>query len=417
MRLATATATPSSRNYASAAVGSSGSAARTSALALSALGGIAYYIDTTHGPVPTPHASWSEWLESRRAFYGGALARATANALTREYRQDVFFSYEKRLRAFSPPEKVFEYFASVRGDNGTYMTLSDLVRSLLPLHPPVGSNDTRAGRLHGERAHGDETHEKLQSALFKLFDTDGNGLIDFSEFLFFQTLLTIDRNSANVTFQKFDTDANGLLDAKEFAEMMKFMRISHGTHATGLRTGLKTGNIDMNSIGGGLLDYLFTPKRNKMLTEAKFNDFLSSLRREMDNLEFSHYDTKKSNSITLRDFGYSLVCQAKLDVLPTLLASVKKLPGYESKKRIKREDFLAFARIAKHSGTEFQKQMHELDEAGVDITRTKFKSLAKRVAGENLSDDIIDVVFSIFDVDGDGSLSYDEFYNALITWK
>jgi calcium uptake protein 1, mitochondrial len=384
-------------------------------IALSGFGGVAYYVDSTYGPASSPKESWEDWALARKEFYGGALSKASLG-LSKEYKQDVFFSYEKRLRSFSPLEKVFDYFASEQQSSGTYMTLSDLVRALLPLHPAVGSTETRAGHLHGEMAGSEESHEPLKSQLFELFDTDGNGLIDFSEFLFFHTLLTIDRETANVTFHKFDADGNGYLDADEFVCMMTAMRKSQ-TNATGLRTGLKTGVTNLDAIGDGLLDYLFTPKRNKTLTLAKFNKFLSSLREEMDSLEFSHYDTNKTNTLTLRDFGYSLVCQAKMDVLPRFLEAVKRLPGYESKKRIKRDDFLAFARIAKHGGTVFQKRMKELDEAGTEITRSKFKSLAKRVAGERLSDELIDVVFTVFDADGDGSLSYDEFFNALITWK
>ncbi|KAL2929874.1 Protein NUCLEAR FUSION DEFECTIVE 4 [Bienertia sinuspersici] len=38
-----------------------------------------------------------------------------------EYRKRVFFNYEKRMRLRSPPEKVFEYFASVRSSSGEYL--------------------------------------------------------------------------------------------------------------------------------------------------------------------------------------------------------------------------------------------------------------------------------------------------------
>ena len=46
------------------------------------------------------------------------------SVLSPEYRRNVFFIYEKRLRVHSPPEKVFEYFSSVKSDEGTFMTLS-----------------------------------------------------------------------------------------------------------------------------------------------------------------------------------------------------------------------------------------------------------------------------------------------------
>ena len=72
------------------------------------------------------------------------------------------------------------------------MTLSDLVRSVLPLHPAVGSGETRAGKLHGETDGSAELGKKvstevMRSKLFELFDTDNNGLFDFAEYLFFMT--------------------------------------------------------------------------------------------------------------------------------------------------------------------------------------------------------------------------------------
>ena len=43
--------------------------------------------------------------------------------------------------------------------------------------------------------------------------------------------------------------------------------------------------------------------------------------------------------------------------------------------------------------------------------------MAKRCAGIKLSDEVVNIVFHVFDVDSDDTLSYDEFFNALITWK
>lgn len=54
-----------------------------------------------------------------------------------ERKRQVFFHYERRIRDFSSSDKVFEYFASVKGADGcVYMTPMDLMRSLVPVYPP-----------------------------------------------------------------------------------------------------------------------------------------------------------------------------------------------------------------------------------------------------------------------------------------
>ena len=106
-----------------------------------------------------------------------------------------------------------------------------------------------------------------------------------------------------------------------------------------------------------------------------------------------------------------------MDQLPTFLHRVKELPGLEGKRQVSRGEFLAFARIAKHGDGKFQRHMKEVSDSGAPITRKRFKKMAKRCAGIKLSDEVVNIVFHVFDVDSDDTLSYDEFFNALITWK
>lgn len=397
---------------------------------LAALGGGALAFDKKFGPITKPDADWSEWLDVRRQYYAreiGKLGKSYSQGISKEYKQDVFFAYERRLRSFSPPEKVFEYFASVSKDGSTYMTLSDLVRALLPLHPAVGSGETRAGKLQGETdgkeigVHLDKgeklSKEVMRSKLFELFDTDGNGLFDFAEYLFFHTMISVDRATATALFHKYDEDGNSSLDAQEFVHLMKDMREQGNKRATGLRTGLKTGVEDVNEIGDGLLNYLFGPKRNKKLKKSAFLKFLHDLRSEMDDLEFSHYDTEGEGKITARDFGYALVAGSKVHELPLFLSKVKTLPGREARNRVSRADFIAFCKLAKHGDGSFQTKMQEISDSGAPISRKRFAKLAKKTMGVKLSREVINIIFHVFDVDGDDSLSYEEFFNALITWK
>jgi len=96
------------------------------------------------------------------------------------YRRKVFFKYEKRIRMQSPPEKVFEYFASIRTPSGeVLMTPADLMRAVVPVFSPSESNRVRGGFLKGELVPG-ELH-CAPSNFFMLFDMNNDGLISFSE--------------------------------------------------------------------------------------------------------------------------------------------------------------------------------------------------------------------------------------------
>ncbi|KAG9149085.1 hypothetical protein Leryth_010681, partial [Lithospermum erythrorhizon] len=120
------------------------------------------------------------------------------------YRRKVFFNYEKRIRMRSPPEKVFEYFASFRGNGGEIlMTPADLMRAVVPVFPPSESHLVREGSLKGERSPGEL--RCAPSEFFMLFDTNNDGAISFKEYIFFVTLLSIQNGKLlSIYYKMFD---------------------------------------------------------------------------------------------------------------------------------------------------------------------------------------------------------------------
>lgn len=42
--------------------------------------------------------------------------------------------YENKIRMFSTPEKIFEIFATIKKDDGLYMSYSDLFRAICPFN-------------------------------------------------------------------------------------------------------------------------------------------------------------------------------------------------------------------------------------------------------------------------------------------
>ena len=340
--------------------------------------------------------------------------------LTPEYRRNTFFIYEKRLRVHSPPEKVFEYFSSVKSNGGTFMTSLDLMRAAVPVFQPINSTHVRSGSLGGENQE-DDSRDALrlgsskQSSFFKLFDTDGDGLISFPEYLFFITLLSLPVDQVKATFQQFDVDNSGTLTRDEFIEMMKVMRKSTSRgNASGFRTGLKVTSMD--EISMGLVEYLFEDAgQERSLSLDQFETFLHELRTEIDNLEFLHYDMMNVGTIGIKDFGYSVVAGANVKRMQYFIERISKLASSDigtSGNTISREEFMSFCRLLKHGDTSFQTKIQNHTKDGGKLDKPHFLKLAKD-CGDNLTDVQVQIIFFIFDVDGDGELSPAEFLDVV----
>ena len=55
--------------------------------------------------------------------------------------------------------------------------------------------------------------------------------------------------------------------------------------------------------------------------------------------------------------------------------------------------------------------------AGTAVTEDEFGRAAKICLGRPLDKSVVNTVFNIFDVDGDGKLSYKEFLSVMKSWK
>ncbi|RLN57140.1 hypothetical protein BBJ29_008202 [Phytophthora kernoviae] len=200
-------------------------------------------------------------------------------------------NYENRLRKFSSPERVFEYFSSVEIDKQFFMTRDDLARAITPFTYRHGAPLSSKNPKFNAKASGDkcpkevadeylkrvqtlmletqnvtkedvktlltfkeeqhvdfETHVKALHALqitnsefdqfivmhggpprpktfFDMVDADGDGLISYPEYMFFNTLLAIPERQFELAFKMFDMDDNDKLDHREFKQIMDLMRL------------------------------------------------------------------------------------------------------------------------------------------------------------------------------------------------
>ncbi|KAL7137815.1 hypothetical protein ABFS83_10G118800 [Erythranthe nasuta] len=329
------------------------------------------------------------------------------------YRRKVFFKYEKRIRTRSPPEKVFEYFASFKSPSGeVYMTPADLMRAVVPVFPPSEADIVRGGNLKGELVT-NELHFP-PSDFFMLFDFDNDGLISFPEYIFFVTILSIPESSFSVAFKMFDIDNDGGIDKEEFKKVMSLMRTQNrqgASHRDGKRSGLKVkGSVE----NGGLVQYFFGKDGNHKLGHDKFVQFLRDLHDEMLRLEFAHYDYKSQGTITAKDFVLSMVASADMRYINKFLDQVEELNNEPllRNERVTFEEFKNFAELRKRLEP-FSMALFSYGKVNGLLSKQDFKRAADQVCGISLTDKVVDLVFYMFDANKDGSLSSEEFLRVL----
>ncbi|KAL8126094.1 hypothetical protein AgCh_013396 [Apium graveolens] len=110
---------------------------------------------------------------------------------------------------------VREKLEDLQGRGTTIIDLDSGDESQILLIPnsSVKRSISSVGSLKGEWSPGDL--QCAPSEFFMLFDTNNDGLISFSEYIFFVTLLSIPESSFSVAFKMFDLDNNGVAAADD----------------------------------------------------------------------------------------------------------------------------------------------------------------------------------------------------------
>ncbi|KAB1204657.1 Calcium uptake protein 1, mitochondrial [Morella rubra] len=347
------------------------------------------------------------------AFRNSVLTESPKYLFGDAFRRKIFFNYEKRMRLRSPPEKVFEYFASFRSPEGELlMKPADLMRAVVPVFPPSESNLVRDGYLRGERSPGELCCGP--SDFFMLFDVNNDGLISFKEYIFFVTLLSIPESSFFVAFKMFDIDNNGEIEKEEFKKVMALMRAQNrqgAQHRDGLRTGLKfSGSVE----NGGLVEYFFGKDGKDPLQVDKFLQFMRDLHEEILRLEFTHYDYKLRGTISAKDFALSMVASAEMSHIGRLLDRVDELNSVSQLRdmRITFEEFHTFAEL-RQKLRPFSLALFTFGEVNGLLRKQDFQRAASHVCDVSLSDNVVEIIFHLFDTNRDGNLSCDEFVRVL----
>uniref|UniRef100_G3W5G4 Calcium uptake protein 1, mitochondrial n=1 Tax=Sarcophilus harrisii TaxID=9305 RepID=G3W5G4_SARHA len=318
------------------------------------------------------------------------------------FRDRKVMEYENRIRAYSTPDKIFRYFATLKiinepGEAEVFMTPQDFVRSITPNEKQpehLGLDQYIVKRFDGKRI--SQEREKFADEGSIFYTLGECGLISFSDYIFLTTVLSTPQRNFEIAFKMFDLNGDGEVDMEEFEQVQSIIR-SQTSMGMRHRDRSTTGNTLKPGLCSALTTYFFGADLKGKLTIKNFLEFQRKLQHDVLRLEFERQDPVNGR-ITERQFGgmllaYSGVQSKKLKVMQKQL-----------KKHFKEGKGLTFEEV--ENFFTFLKNINDVDTAlsfyhmaGASLDKATMQQVAKTVAKVELSDHVCDVVFALFDCD------------------
>ncbi|ETV94289.1 hypothetical protein, variant 1 [Aphanomyces invadans] len=374
--------------------------------------------------------------------------------------KDSLKKYKEDIVAFDSVASRFDTFATAmtkdKDANGVRrkaMTFTDFLHSLvLPRfrlsHPPRSAQYTCP------------------------FVGDADGLITYEECHLLYHLLEIPVEHFEVAFHMFDLDGNGTVDKTEFLEVLssvlnniKDIRTSasgtgddavqgssfpHTLHRHANRRALLERDAPLPPLSQHAercsCDSICAPQRaewcvhvveasyhfllhffgkngKKKITAREFVAVVQSLKESLLRAEFDMYATKdsvvagtapsanaKEGTISVHDFAVTMISCFDPKHLPAMLDRLHLLRATDE--RVSWTEFREFHSVIQNHLADI-KLAFELQRGGDEITEDDFIKAAYIVSGERLPAHVVSMAFRVFDMDGNGSLDHEEVVRVL----
>ncbi|XP_046433715.1 calcium uptake protein 3, mitochondrial isoform X4 [Neodiprion fabricii] len=343
-------------------------------------------------------------------------------------------------------ERRFIKFASVEYDGQLYMTPQDFLDSVVESLPRprlkrriLSDNEIEAMK---------NATPSLRQGSPQMFRTlRDKGILSYTEYLFLLSILTKPQTGFRIAFNMFDIDGNERVDKTEFLVIRRLLGgslkerdLDEATsramekifsHAWRGRHG---GNLEINSlpevqessdiaipgrfdddqglqrrhaVDTTLTTHFFGKTGKDELKYDGFRRFMENLQREVLELEF-HEFSKGHDTISEMDFAKILLRYTYLDTDEYDKYLDRLLDRSSHEVGISFEEFRVFYQFLNNL-EDFTIAMRMYTLADHPISKDEFHRAVKICTGTSLTTHIVDTVFAIFDVDGDGQLSYKEF--------
>uniref|UniRef100_A0A3B5LZP7 EF-hand domain-containing protein n=1 Tax=Xiphophorus couchianus TaxID=32473 RepID=A0A3B5LZP7_9TELE len=265
----------------------------------------------------------------------------------------------------------FTQFASVMYDMEPYMTPRDFLFSVMLEQVDRKLKKRILTTQDVDKMLATASKARPGSDLFrKLGD---NGLISYTEYLFLLTILT-----SKLTFPK------------------------------GVNTFARK-SLEGAAVNTSLQAYFFGKRGDNKLKYQEFRRFMEDLQAEVQEMEFLQF-SRGMDTMRREDFAEWLLHYTNEEDNEIYWENMrKKIPAGQS---ITFEEFKAFC-LFTNNLEDFAFSMKMVTEANRPVGIAQFKRAVKIATGHELSENVLDTVFKLFDLDGDDCLSHKEFMGVM----
>uniref|UniRef100_A0A8C0RSK3 Calcium uptake protein 2, mitochondrial n=1 Tax=Canis lupus familiaris TaxID=9615 RepID=A0A8C0RSK3_CANLF len=241
-------------------------------------------------------------------------------------------------------------------------------------------------------------------------DLGDKGLISYTEYLFLLTILTKPHTGFHVAFKMLDADGNEMVEKKEFFKLQKIISKQDDLKTTIVNeTESQESTVKEPEITTTLQIHFFGKRGERKLHYREFRRFMENLQTEVQEMEFLQF-SKGLSFMRKEDFAEWLLFFTTTENKDIYWKNVReKLTAGES---ISLDEFKSFCHFTTHL-EDFAIAMQMFSLAHRPVRLAEFKRAVKVATGQELSNNILDTVFKIFDVDGDECLSHGEFLGVL----
>ncbi|XP_007495274.2 calcium uptake protein 2, mitochondrial [Monodelphis domestica] len=305
-------------------------------------------------------------------------------------------------------KKRFMQFSSLEYEGEHYMTPRDFLYSIIFDQIEHKASVKQLTKQSINDALDEVKKNKGGSTFFR--DLGDKGLISYTEYLFLLTVIIKPQTGFHVAFKMLDTDGDETVEKKEFFKLQKIISKKDELRRAPIAETIQQKSKEEDSgINTTLQVYFFGKEGKKKLHYKEFRRFMENLQAEIQEMEFLQF-SKGLNLMRKEDFAEWLLFFTDASNKDIYWQNVtQRLSAGEN---ISLDEFKSFCHFTTHL-EDFSITMEMFSLAHRPVKLAEFKRAVKVATGQELSDNILDTVFKIFDLDGDECLSHGEFLGVL----
>ncbi|KAF6120367.1 mitochondrial calcium uptake 2 [Phyllostomus discolor] len=338
-------------------------------------------------------------------YHGRVNGAAPQGRLTVQAQENA--SSGKMMEKLSLRKQRFMQFSSLEHEGAYYMTPRDFLFSVMFEHIERKTSVKKLTKKDIEDVLAAIQRTHCGSTFFR--DLGDKGLISYTEYLFLLTILTKPHTGFHVAFKMLDADGDEMVEKKEFFKLQKIISKQDDLKTITNETECQEPEVKESEINTTLQIRFFGKRGERKLHYREFRRFMENLQTEVQEMEFLQF-SKGLSFMRKEDFAEWLLFFTNTENKDIYWKNVReKLSAGES---ISLDEFKSFCHFTTHL-EDFAIAMQMFNLAHRPVRLAEFKRAVKVATGQELSNNILDTVFKIFDLDGDECLSHGEFLGVL----